>query len=101
MSRQKKEILLVCEERDNHQLDKELLTNRVRHLEGEMEAFKNSQNEKTREIRILEVRHVQLHRRALGELMAAVFSAVDSSVLLIILLCTRCQWSSLYIQTPF
>nr|XP_040021066.1 cingulin isoform X3 [Gasterosteus aculeatus aculeatus] len=54
MSRQKKEILLVCEERDNHQLDKELLTNRVRHLEGEMEAFKNGQNEKTREIRILE-----------------------------------------------
>ncbi|TMS11072.1 Cingulin [Larimichthys crocea] len=54
MSRQKKEFLLACEERDNHQLDKELLTNRLRHLEGEIEASKNSLNEKTREIRILE-----------------------------------------------
>lgn len=55
MSRQKKELMVVCEERDNHQLDKELLTNRIRHLEGEIEASKNSYNEKTREIRILEV----------------------------------------------
>ncbi|XP_029308084.1 cingulin isoform X2 [Cottoperca gobio] len=54
MPRQKKELLLACEERDNHQLDKELLTNRLRHLEGEMEANKNGNNEKTREIRILE-----------------------------------------------
>ncbi|XP_062279359.1 cingulin isoform X1 [Scomber scombrus] len=54
ISRQKKELLLVCEERDNHQLDKELLTNRLRHLEGEVETSKNSHNEKTREIRILE-----------------------------------------------
>ncbi|XP_044065254.1 cingulin isoform X4 [Siniperca chuatsi] len=54
MSRQKKELLLVCEERDNHQLDKELLTNRMCHLEGEIVASKNSHNEKTREIRILE-----------------------------------------------
>lgn len=48
----------MCEERDNHQLDKELLTNRLRHLEGEVETSKNSLNEKAREIRILEVRHV-------------------------------------------
>ncbi|MEQ2314728.1 hypothetical protein AMECASPLE_015112 [Ameca splendens] len=54
MLRQKKEFQLACEERDNHQLDKELLTNRLRHLEGEIEASKNSHNEKTREIRILE-----------------------------------------------
>ncbi|XP_056300577.1 cingulin isoform X2 [Pseudoliparis swirei] len=54
VSRQNKELLLVCEERDNHQLDKELLVNRLRHLEGEMEAIKNGQNEKTRETRILE-----------------------------------------------
>ncbi|XP_008429923.1 cingulin [Poecilia reticulata] len=54
MLRQKKELQLSCEERDNHQLDKELLTNRLRHLEGEVEASKNSLNEKTREIRILE-----------------------------------------------
>ncbi|CAB1459838.1 unnamed protein product [Pleuronectes platessa] len=51
---EKKEILLVCEERDNHQLDKELLSNRLRHLEVEVEASKNNHNEKTREIRILE-----------------------------------------------
>lgn len=50
----------MCEERDNHQLDKDLLTNRLRHLEGEVEASKNSHNEKTREIRILEVRYVHL-----------------------------------------
>uniref|UniRef100_A0A3Q3VQQ9 Cingulin n=1 Tax=Mola mola TaxID=94237 RepID=A0A3Q3VQQ9_MOLML len=54
MSRQKKELLLACEERDNHQLDKELFANRLRHLEGELEASKNQYNEKTREIRILE-----------------------------------------------
>ncbi|XP_026173508.1 cingulin isoform X2 [Mastacembelus armatus] len=54
ISRQKKELLLACEERDNHQLDKELLTNRLRHLEGEIEASKNNHNEKTRETRILE-----------------------------------------------
>lgn len=61
MSRQKKELLLAIEERDNHQLDKELLTNRLRHLEGEIEASKNSHNEKTREIRILEVRSGHKH----------------------------------------
>lgn len=55
ISRQKKELMVACEERDNHQLDRELLTNRLRHLEGEIEASKNSYNEKTREIRILEV----------------------------------------------
>ncbi|XP_037640944.1 cingulin isoform X2 [Sebastes umbrosus] len=54
MSRQKKEVMLICEERDNHQLDKELLTNRLRHLEGEIEASKSGNSEKTREIRILE-----------------------------------------------
>lgn len=48
----------MCEERDNHMLDKELLTNRLRHLEGEVETSKNSLNEKTREIRISEVRYI-------------------------------------------
>lgn len=57
MSRQKKELMLACEERDNHQLDKELLTNRLRHLEQELEASKNSVGEKTRESRLLEVKH--------------------------------------------
>uniref|UniRef100_A0A3Q4GCS3 Cingulin n=1 Tax=Neolamprologus brichardi TaxID=32507 RepID=A0A3Q4GCS3_NEOBR len=55
LEEEKKELLLACEERDNHQLDKELLANRLRHLEGELEASKNSHNEKTREIRILEI----------------------------------------------
>lgn len=63
MSRQKKELLLACEERDNHQLDKELLSNRLRHLEGEMEASKNGFSEKTREIRILEVKHTTVSFR--------------------------------------
>ncbi|XP_068614503.1 cingulin [Brachionichthys hirsutus] len=54
MSRQKKEFILACEERDNHQLDKELLTNRIRHLEGESETSRSSCNERGREIRILE-----------------------------------------------
>ncbi|XP_028326762.1 cingulin isoform X1 [Gouania willdenowi] len=54
MVQQRKELLLVCEERDNHQLDKELLSNRLRHLEGEIENNKNSHSEKSREIRILE-----------------------------------------------
>lgn len=49
--------MLACEERDNHQLDKELLTNRLRHLEQELEASKNSVSEKSRESRLLEVKH--------------------------------------------
>ena len=55
MSRQKKELLLACEERDNHQLDRELLTNRLRHLEAELENSKNGHSEKSREGRLLEV----------------------------------------------
>lgn len=49
--------MLACEERDNHQLDKELLTNRLRHLEQELDTSKNSVSEKTRESRLLEVKH--------------------------------------------
>lgn len=63
VARQKKELLVVSEERDNHQLDKELLSNRLRHLEGELETSKNSYNEKTREIRILEVRCVSQDKK--------------------------------------
>lgn len=57
MTRLKKEFLLACEERDNHQLDKELLANRLRHLEQELEGSKNSVSEKSRESRLLEVKH--------------------------------------------
>ncbi|XP_041650288.1 cingulin isoform X1 [Cheilinus undulatus] len=75
MSRHKKELLLACEERDNHQLDKELLSNRLRHLEGELEAGKNGLNEKTREIRILEdkLKRLELEveeERSSAEMMA-------------------------------
>lgn len=66
LSRQKKELLLACEERDNHQLDKEMLTNRLRHLEAAEEAGKNGLNEKTREIRILEVKYVHLFVSVFG-----------------------------------
>lgn len=69
MSRQKRELQLAVEERDNHQLDKELLTNRLRHLEGEVEACKNSLAEKAREVRILEVRSPRfllLEKKPLG-----------------------------------
>lgn len=58
--------MLACEERDNHQLDKELLTNRLRHLEEELEASKNSVNEKTRESRLLEVNMHPLRREIRG-----------------------------------
>lgn len=64
MSRLKKELMLACEERDNHQLDKELLTNRLRHLEEELEASKSSINEKARESRLLEVKRA--HFRCAG-----------------------------------
>lgn len=59
--------MVVCEERDNHQLDKELLTNRLRHLEGEMETIKNSYNEKTREVRVLEVEPQQSRSGLTGD----------------------------------
>ena len=55
VSRLKKEQLLVCEERDNSHLDKELLTNRLRHLEAEQENSRSSQAEKARELRLAEV----------------------------------------------
>lgn len=73
----------MCEERDNHQLDKELLANRLRHLEGEMEASKNNHNEKTREIRILEVRYVHLLASWFGRINHDCFE----SRLLIVLVC--------------
>lgn len=59
--------MLACEERDNHQLDKELLTNRLRHLEQELEASKNSVGEKTRESRLLEVKHTSASQADDGE----------------------------------
>ncbi|KAM9404770.1 cingulin isoform 2-T2 [Salvelinus alpinus] len=53
-SRQKKELLSVVEERDNVQLDKELLTNRLHHLEVELENSRSSLTDKSRELRSTE-----------------------------------------------
>ncbi|XP_031431939.1 cingulin [Clupea harengus] len=54
LSRQKKEYIASCEEKDNALLDKELLTNRLRHLEGELESQRGSHSDKTREMRSME-----------------------------------------------
>uniref|UniRef100_A0A8C8GHL2 Cingulin n=1 Tax=Oncorhynchus tshawytscha TaxID=74940 RepID=A0A8C8GHL2_ONCTS len=53
-SRQKKDLLSVVEERDNVQLDKELLTNRLHHLEAELENSRSSLTDKSRELRSTE-----------------------------------------------
>ncbi|XP_029593198.1 cingulin isoform X2 [Salmo trutta] len=53
-SRLKKELLSVVEERDNVQLDKELLTNRLHHLEAELENSRSSLTDKSRELRSTE-----------------------------------------------
>ncbi|XP_028832022.1 cingulin isoform X2 [Denticeps clupeoides] len=52
--RQKKDYMACSEERDNAMLDRELLTNRLRHLEGELETQRGTQTDKSREIRSME-----------------------------------------------
>ncbi|XP_061753440.1 cingulin isoform X4 [Nerophis ophidion] len=54
VSRLKKELLTCSEERDSAQLERDLLNNRLKHLEGELESEKGSQTDRTREIRGLE-----------------------------------------------
>lgn len=82
--------MLACEERDNHQLDKELLTNRLRHLEEEIEASKNNLNEKTREIRILEVNTCICSVRDSEEITMA----TELSTVYIVSNCTHCKFDS-------
>lgn len=82
--------MLACEERDNHQLDKELLTNRLRHLEEEIEASKNNLNEKTREIRILEVNTCICSVRDSEEITMA----TGLSTVYIVSNCTHCEFDS-------
>ncbi|XP_069041120.1 cingulin-like [Lepisosteus oculatus] len=53
-ARLKKELQLASEERDNAVLDKELLTNKLKSLEAELEAKKSSHTDRSREIRALE-----------------------------------------------
>nr|XP_057902404.1 cingulin isoform X2 [Doryrhamphus excisus] len=54
VSRLKKELLTCSEERDSTQLERDLLNNRLKHLESELESEKGSQTDRTREIRGLE-----------------------------------------------
>ncbi|XP_067354439.1 cingulin isoform X1 [Channa argus] len=54
ISRLKKELLLCSEERDSAQLEKDLLNNRLKHLESELELEKSSHSDHSREIRGLE-----------------------------------------------
>ncbi|XP_026105389.1 cingulin-like [Carassius auratus] len=62
LARQKKELFSSYEDRDNALLDKELLTNRLKHLESEIETQRTTQNDRSREIRSLEdkIKHLQL-----------------------------------------
>ncbi|CAG10841.1 unnamed protein product [Tetraodon nigroviridis] len=54
VSRLKKELLLCSEERDSAQLERDLLNNRFKHLESELESEKSVHTERTREVRGLE-----------------------------------------------
>lgn len=46
---------MCCEERDGAQLERDLLNNRFKHLEAELEAEKSAHTERSREVRGLEV----------------------------------------------
>ncbi|XP_008420737.1 cingulin isoform X2 [Poecilia reticulata] len=54
VSRLKKELLACSEERDSAQLERDLLNNRLKHLENELESEKSSHSDRGREIRGLE-----------------------------------------------
>ncbi|XP_072304090.1 cingulin [Eucyclogobius newberryi] len=54
VSRLKKDLLTCSEERDSAQLERDLLNNRLKHLEGELETEKSSQTDRSREVRGLE-----------------------------------------------
>ncbi|XP_053303181.1 cingulin isoform X1 [Pleuronectes platessa] len=54
VSRLKKELLACSEERDSAQLERDLLSNRLKHLDSELESEKSTHTDRTREIRGLE-----------------------------------------------
>ncbi|KAM9824644.1 cingulin [Neosynchiropus ocellatus] len=54
VSRLKKELLTCSEERDSAQLERDLLGNRLKHLEDELETEKSTQTDRSREVRSLE-----------------------------------------------
>ncbi|XP_058603760.1 cingulin isoform X1 [Onychostoma macrolepis] len=62
LARQKKELFSSYEVRDNALLDKEMLTNRLKHMESEIETQRTTQNDRSREIRSLEdkIKHLEL-----------------------------------------
>ncbi|XP_029919489.1 cingulin isoform X2 [Myripristis murdjan] len=54
VSRLKKELLACVEERDSAQLERDLLSSRLKHLESELEEEKSAHTDRSREIRGLE-----------------------------------------------
>lgn len=56
VSRLRKELLTCGEERDSAQLERDLLSSRLKHLESELDTERSSHIDRNREIRILEVR---------------------------------------------
>uniref|UniRef100_A0A3B4V1X8 Cingulin b n=1 Tax=Seriola dumerili TaxID=41447 RepID=A0A3B4V1X8_SERDU len=54
VSRLKRDLLVCSEERDSAQLERDLLSNRLKHLESELETEKSTHTDRTREIRGLE-----------------------------------------------
>lgn len=64
LARQKKEVFSCYEERDNAVLDKELMTNRLKHLEGEMETQRSTRNDHSQKIRSMEVRLSSCYRKS-------------------------------------
>ncbi|XP_072226057.1 cingulin isoform X2 [Leuresthes tenuis] len=54
VSRLKKELLSCSEERDSAQLERDLLNNRLKHLESELDSERSTHTDRTREIRGLE-----------------------------------------------
>ena len=54
--RLKKDLLACGEERDGAQLERDLLSSRLKHLESELESDRSSHTDRGREIRALEVR---------------------------------------------
>ncbi|KAK5911040.1 hypothetical protein CgunFtcFv8_005252 [Champsocephalus gunnari] len=54
VSRLKKDLLVCSEERDGAQLERDLLNNRLKHVESDIESEKSTHTDRTREIRGLE-----------------------------------------------
>lgn len=62
---------MCSEERDSAQLERDLINNRFKHLESELETEKSSQTDRSREIRGLEVRFQGQRSCKFGETVSA------------------------------